>query len=585
MNRLGSVNLASKDLRPPRRSALNCQRILVLLITVLFSTLTFAAEEVIFTIKGVSDPVRNNIEKRLDELQQIKPIKAFSQEELRAQIDNALQPFGYFRAEIRIQNEATSEYLITIKTGSQLIISSFSLELIGPGSQNPSLVKLVKEIPFKTGYPLLTEQYNKTKLNFINTAENLGYLHAHFDKAEIRIDTQQYTASIRLIFNTGPLFYFGQVQFDPTYIAPELLHRFVPFKPSDAFSTDKILQFNNYLSSSGYFSSVLIKPDITDAQTVPVNVHLQPVSKYSYSLGAGYGTDTGIRGRAALHVIPVNRWGHKFNAVAQGSVSQNVLQAQYVVPAKNPVTDQYSLTGNFSNLNYTSGNSNSILISLAEQHIVDQYQQIISINGLDEQFKYAFQPNSDRFVLYPKATLSFTSVKNKLFSPSGFALTLNGWGSSKDLLSGINAAQLSVDAKAAFMFEPLRLRLYGHALQGLTATDDVNTLPLSLALLLGGTDNLKGYSFNSIGPGRVISYAGFEIQKEVVKNWYVLSFYDAGSVYNPNPKYTQYDVGAGLMWVSPIGPIKAGLAQPINNNFQRIGGSSPRLVISMGPDL
>lgn len=38
------------------------------------------------------------------------------------------------------------------------------------------------------------------------------------------------------------------------------------------------------------------------------------------------------------------------------------------------------------------------------------------------------------------------------------------------------------------------------------------------------------------------------------------------------------------MWVSPIGPIKVGLAQTINNRGQR-DGNNPRLVISMGPDL
>jgi translocation and assembly module TamA len=101
---------------------------------------------------------------------------------------------------------------------------------------------------------------------------------------------------------------------------------------------------------------------------------------------------------------------------------------------------------------------------------------------------------------------------------------------------------------------------------------------------LGGTDNLKAYSFNSIGPGKIITYGGFEIQKEFKKNWYLVGFYDAGDVYNPSIKNIQYNIGGGLMWVSPIGPIKVGLAQAVNNKMERIG-HNPRLVISMGPDL
>jgi translocation and assembly module TamA len=107
---------------------------------------------------------------------------------------------------------------------------------------------------------------------------------------------------------------------------------------------------------------------------------------------------------------------------------------------------------------------------------------------------------------------------------------------------------------------------------------------VSLALLLGGTDNLKAFSFNSIGPNKLISYSGIEIQKETKKNWYLTAFYDAGAVYNPNPGRHYFDAGAGLMWVSPIGPIKISLAQAIHSGWQR-GKNSPRLVFSMGPDL
>lgn len=536
------------------------------------------------SITGVTGKVLANVEKRLTELQQIKPLNELSEEELRYQMIKAIQPFGYFKADISFQTLNPHEVSINIHPGPQMHVSSVKIEIIGDGAQNPLLINTLKSAPIKVGDPLFTDQYNKTKQTLINTAENLGYLHGTFKKAEIVIDEKHNTAHITLIFDTGSLYYFGQVQFDPTYINPELLHRFIPFHPGQPYSTEQVLQFNNYLSGSGYFNSVLVKPQITDSPTVPIHVHLEPVSKYSYSLGVGYGTDTGVRGRAGLHVIPVNRKGHKFNALAQGSMVQNALQAQYVIPGTNPVTDQYSLTGNFSNLNYNTGYSNSLLVSLAQQHHLENYQRTLSINSLYEDFHYYLQPNTNQFMLYPKATFTFSKTTNTLFSPSGYNLTVNGLGANQATLSEISFAQASLDAKAAVMIEPIRLRFYAHAIQGITATSNINQLPLSLALLLGGTDNLKAYTFNSIGPGKIISYGGLEVQKETFKNWYLIGFYDAGSVYNPTPKKVQYDVGAGLMWVSPIGPIKVGLAQAIDNRFQSTN-SSPRLVINMGPDL
>lgn len=542
------------------------------------------SDPISITLHGVSGKVEANVEKRLQELQKLKPLDQFSLEDLREQVLQAIQPFGYFKADVTIQRPNVQSLMITIRPGPQIMISKVKLELKGEGAQNPALREVIKNVPLMRDTPLFTEQYEQTKLKLIDTAENQGYLHARFQKNEILIDEENYTAEITLILDTGQLYYFGQVQFDPTYINPKLLHRFVPFHPGQVYSADQILQLNNELSNSGYFSSVLVKPQISENSSVPIQIHTEPVSKYSYTLGAGYGTDTGVRGRAALHVIPVNRQGHKFNLLAQGSFVQNALQAQYVIPGQNPVTDQYTLTGNFSNLNYSAGYSNSFLVSLAQQHRVKNYQRTLSLNSLYEGFHYALQHDTKQFLLYPKATLTFSKTKDLLFSPSGYNITINGLAANKIALSTINYAQTSLDAKAAIRIEPWRLRLYGHAIQGFIAINNIEQQPLSLALLLGGTDNLKAFSFNSIGPSRIISYAGFEVQKETKKNWYLVAFYDAGAIYNPNPMKSYYDAGGGLMWVSPIGPIKVGLAQAINSRWQR-DSNSPRLVISMGPDL
>ncbi|HAT8830942.1 TPA: autotransporter assembly complex protein TamA [Legionella pneumophila] len=556
---------------------------LIILIILCFPLFAQDKKAGLFEIDGIKGKVLANVETRLDELIQIKPLSQFTPTELQDQINKAIQPFGYFNAETSINN-LNNKIIIKVQPGPQIRIASIKAMLTGEGAQNPLLRKTLKELPLHIGDPLFSEQYEKAKQNIINTAENMGYLHGVFKKAEILIDEHKKSAQITLIFDTGPQYYFGQVQFDPTYISPQLLHRFVPFDPGQPYATDQVLKLNDYLSNSGYFSSVLVKPQITDAQTVPVIVHLQPVPKYSYSFGLGYGTDTGVRGKAALHVIPVNHKGHKFNAVAQGSFRQNALQAQYVIPGKNPVTDQYALTGNFSNLNYNAGYSNATLLSLSQLHNVNQFQRALSLNALYESFHYSLQPNTDQFLLYPKANITFSKTKNLLFSPSGYNITFNALGANKAVLSHLNFGQLSLDAKAALTLDSLHLRLYGHTIQGITAINDINELPLSLALLLGGTDNLKAYSFNSIGPGKIITYGGFEIQKEFKKNWYLVGFYDAGDVYNPSVKNIQYDIGGGLMWVSPIGPIKVGLAQSVDNKMERIG-HNPRLVISMGPDL
>lgn len=559
------------------------KKLLLFVVLILISSYLSAQNASLSDVKiyGISDKVLVNVEQRLKELQLLKPLKLWDPEELRLEVIKAIQPYGYFKAQVSLELKYQR---IKVTLGPQTRIRSILVKVHGEGKNNPLLLKTIKDLPIKVGDPLITTTYNLSKKNIINSAEKSGYLRGHFQKAEILIDETNNEATIQLIFDTGSLYYFGQIEFDPTYISPELLHRFLPFHTGDPYSTPQILKLNDNLANSGYFNSVLIKPEINTTNQVPVHIQLDPITKYSYSVGGGYGTDTGIRGKAALHVIPVNRQGHKFNALAQGSFTESALQAQYVVPGRNPVTDQYSLTGNFSNLNYNAGYSNALLVSLSQLHNIDYFQRALSINGLYENFHYALPTKSRQLLLYPKATFTFINTKNKLFSPSGYNVTFNGLGANQLTLSNLNLGQISVDAKAALTIDSLGLRLYAHSIQGYTAINNIDKLPLSLALLLGGTDNLKAYGFNSIGPGRITTYTGFEIQKEIKKNWYLIGLYDSGTVYNPSPKHMLYDLGVGAMWVSPIGPIKIGLAQAVNNHLQR-SGTNPRLVISMGPDL
>jgi translocation and assembly module TamA len=419
----------------------------------------------------------------------------------------------------------------------------------------------------------------------MNAAEHQGYLHASFDKAEVLIDKEKDTSSITMIFNTGMQYFFGQIRFDPTYISPELLHRYVPFQFGQPYSTDQILALSDSLSGSGYFKSVSVKPADNGEQSIPVNVHLEPAARINYSLGLGYGTDTGIRGRAGMHVVPVNRLGHKFNAIALGSFNENSIQTQYIIPGKKPLVDQFEINSSLTNLHYDAGYSNSLLLSLAKRHNLPNFQRVLSINNLYERFNYSYQPKEEKFSFFPKASFTWLNKSEQLFSPNGYNVTVNGFIANRSLFSALNFAQTSVDAKAALTLEKLRTRLYFHSMYGITQIKDINQFPLSLALLLGGSTDLKGYDFKSIGPGKTLVYGGFELQKETKKNWYLIGFLDAGDVYDPDVRLLKKDVGIGVMWVSPIGPIKIEIAQRIEANFNQFSHKNPKLVINMGPDL
>lgn len=541
-----------------------------------------------FNIRGVNNALLTNVESRLKEYNQTKPLKDQNDITIIKQVKSALAPYGYFSPKIKISRDTSGfPSHISIQKGLPTRIRQISIKVTGPGKNNNNIIKAVLNLPLQRGQIFNSESYEEAKQDLFDAAEHEGYLKSRFDVSTVVVDKKHYSANITLLFNTYKQYYFGRVHFNKTRLSSGLLHRFIPFKYGSTYRTDKIIEFNNDLSGSGYFKHVSVKPHINSQTYVPVNVHLDPVSRYNYTLGIGFGTDTGVRGRAGMSMIPVNEQGHKFNAIAQGSMRQNALQAQYVIPGVNPVTDQIDLTATGGNQDFTSGYSNSILLTLAARHNKKHFQRILSINTLYERYNYTNLnlPKAETGLVFPRALFSWRHVENELFSKNGYNATISALAASKRILSKHDIGQIEADIKIAIYSDFLHARLFTHTIQGGTFTNNINNVPLSLAFLLGGADNLKAYGFNSIGPGKQVEFYGIELQKETKENWYLIGFVDAGDVYNPTPRQMKYDAGAGLMWVSPVGPIKVGVAQAVNSRFHRIRGRNPRLVVSMGPDL
>lgn len=555
------------------------------LIFLLFSLLLIGATNLpVIKISGLQGDALLNIENHLKEIFKYQK-QIESPDALKQHVTEALQPFGYLKPKIIIYENSKKRIRLHIIPGSILIIKSLLIKIEGEGEENPCILRELHKIKLKENTAFNNAEYENTKNNLLTAAEKEGFLKASYSKSEVLIDEDNFSAQITLILNTGKRFYFGPVVFNDTYIAKNLLYRYVPFSPGTPYSTEAINKFSSNLSQSGYFKSVIVKPDTTQGTEVPVQVTLEQIKKINYTIGGGYGTDTGIRGRAGLHITPLSECGDKFNLIAQGSVKENALLAQYLIPGRNPVVDRYSFSGGVSTYNYNTGYANSLQLSAAEQHSLTFFQRVLSLNLLHERFTYTYEPRTTKTLLYPKGAFSFRYVEKPLFSPSGYNISLTGLGAGKFLLSDINVIQGIFDAKLALRVDPLRLRFYFHTTQALTATKNINDLPLSLAPLLGGPENLKGYGINSIGPGRILNYFGFEIQKETIDNWYVRAFYDAGDVYNPSDRDFKYDIGLGIMWVSPVGPIKIALAQPVNKNLTKVKDRRLVFVLNIGPDL
>ncbi len=69
------------------------------------------------------------------------------------------------------------------------------------------------------------------------------------------------------------------------------------FKEGDPYLVSDLGAFNQALSNTGWFSSVLVEAGVDDLRDgrVPISVNLEPAARNQFETGIGYSTDTGPR--------------------------------------------------------------------------------------------------------------------------------------------------------------------------------------------------------------------------------------------------------------------------------------------------
>lgn len=525
-----------------------------------------------YIIHGIKGELAKNVEHRLSVFEKSKyPPQETT---LINNIKLAMAPFGYYTPQIHIEKQK-----IFIQQGSPTRIHAINIVIEGPG--NATLQAELSRLPLKKGNVFDSEKFEQSKQLLFDLAEQDGYLNARMIHSEAIVNPEHHSADILIHFHTGDLYHFGVIKFDPdTAYAHAFLNRYVQIKPGDPFDTDKLLTLNASLNDSGYFQSVSVKPQINDQTNVPVDIYLLDKPSQNYIVGLGYVTDSGPRARVGWNWLRVNDYGHTFQAMYVGSYSQNVLQAQYVIPGPIPSTDQYVFSSKVFQLNYPIGLSRAQLFSASSVFERNKRQVTLSLNALNETSQFLYSDKLTRQVIYPDLKISYKQISSPLFSKQGFSLLANTKIARKNLGSDLNLSQIELAAKAA-VWLPTHTRFFVRGQFGFTDTDDIYQLPLSLQLLAGGADSVRGYHYQGIGPGEKLAVGSAEIQQETpFENWFITAFYDIGNVHKPNPSYWHRGVGGGLMWVSPIGPIRLSVAKALDENSQPF-----RIVFNMGPDL
>lgn len=571
------------------------------------------AADITYKITGIEGKALENVQSRLQDASSSLSkapspgaLDRFAQYRIPKEVQQALQPFGYFQSHSKItaiHYEPPYSIDLSIDTGKPILLKSVQIKVIGSGQHNPAFKALLKTTGLHPGQRMNSSRYELLKNRLFDMAANQGYFKAKMLSSELQVNVLTHQADINIVFNTGPRYRLGDIRFQgTTHLDPGFLMRYVPFHTGEYYTAGRIQALQSNLSGSGYFKSVIVTPEPGKSQhyMIPIVVSTTPVDSQQYTFGIGYGTDTGIRGLAAVNFRRIGKRGQHADAILRASqIAQNA-QFNYYIPGRNPVTSQYVLTTTAENYNQrvrttnntqqtgsdtVDGNRNKAqLVRTTGRYdtLFWGWKQIVALNLLYEDFQLNSQPKQNTFITYPSINWYRQFWTDDSTKPTkGVSINVNASGAKRQFLSRKSYFRVLGTARGLYSWSDADWRLLGRLELGAINTNDINSMPYSLQFYTGGAQDLRGFRFNSIGPGHHLFVSSAEIQRRLKGNWYGEWFYDIGNVADRGFGQMNQGTGPGVVWVSPVGSFELTLA----NILQPKGGAKRRVQFSFGTDL
>lgn len=498
-------------------------------------------------------------------------------------ITTSLQAYGYYSPQMDIQASKTEKGITAVahvQLGTPIRVQSIDFQLLGPGMNDFALSQLRAALTLHQGDIFVHEKYEQNKKALLSQVIQAGYLSAFFSQHQVEVDIDNKTAQIHLTLETGPRHFFGQVQFSDTALSQDLLVRYLPFQPGEIYSPEKVLILQSRLNQSNYFSAVNVRALTEEHNTsVPIQVELTDAKPNQYTIGAGYGTDTGPRGKVGWTRRRLNSAGHRLTSNAQISEIYRKFNVDYIIPGRHPDTDHFKINGGFYDDEYSEKPTQIYETGIIEEREIQHWQRRLSLFYHHERFgAYITNQGLESHLVLPSMTFIHTVRDNPLTPTHGRRFEITMRGSIDALFSDTTFFQAYTQFRWLHALNDTTKVLF-RTEWGFTIPDDSVKLPLSQRFFAGGDLSLRGFGYRSLPSeidkdgnylpvgGAYLGIASLELSKKVKHPIGVFTFIDAGNAFRRFFDEIEVGTGVGVEWQTRIGPIKIALAKPLTKSL------------------
>lgn len=506
---------------------------------------------------------------------------------------DALRPFGYYSPQIRSRTTRDApNWIVRIKIqpGDPVVFRKVSVDVSGAGSDDAEFKRIIAASAVQVGARLDHAAYEVLKADLMRSAQERGYLDAKFTRRELVVDPKEKAAEAWLELDSGGRYRFGAIVVEQDVLDAEMLKRFLRFKEGQPYSLDKLHSTQYALEDSNYFASVAVTPGERDQATltVPVKIRGEPIRRDRYSVSAGYGTDTGIRGKFTWDRRHVNDSGHRLHAELTASEVKTEAVTRYLIPVGDPSLEKLEFSLGYTNEELGDLTSERTELVGGLTQVQGHWQRVLFLKLDDERTITPGAPNTDDLLLIPG--ISYASMPPNFLTgwvrEAAYFVELSGSPSSL----GSDASYLRFYARGERVWPvagPYHVRLRGEV--GASWVDSFSQLPASQRFFAGGDRSVRGFALDELGPketqpdgskinvgGENKLVGGIEFERDFPRNFRGAVFFDAGNAFDKWDTALEYSAGLGVRWKLPMLMIGVDVAQALTEP-----GKKPRFHLNI----
>lgn len=507
---------------------------------------------------------------------------------------------GYLQVNLGAPEITVSEdkkwVFITVKIneGPQFTINNvtFQGEILFPEDElqekiNTDKDNIYSEEILRRDIQLLTEMYQDKGYAFANVLRTL------------KIVPGENKVNVEFSFEKGKIAYFGKISVKGnTKTRDKVVRRELFIKEGTKFSGTDLRRSKENVNRLGFFEpGSVIFNTVTNKERddiLDVEIQVKERNTGQLSLGAGYSTATGEFLQASISQNNFRGLGQNLRFSLNWAANRRTFSLGFTEPYL--FDTLWTAGGEISSTNNQLNNGfdfkrNALNLRVGYP-IFDYTRLFLTYKIEDTEIESAIDPtidvNTENGVASIVKSTIVQDTRNNRFEPSkGYFLSYSveyaGVGGFKKWLK--NEADLRYFYNV-FGDLVLRTRLYGAKLD----RQNGQRIPRTEKFTLGGSRNLRGYTFEAIGPQQTVqdqngftrrfnsgglfaTFTSIEFEhplaREAGLKWVL--FFDAGHAGEHDNVKLYKDYGFGFRWFSPIGVLRFEFGYPLGDEGQNAG--------------